>query len=44
MAEPFFRHMAIPFGPFIVLAALEWLVLEPWLMAFFDRWIFHPRV
>lgn len=41
--EPSFRHMAIPFGPFIVLAALEWLVLEPYLMALFDRWILHPR-
>lgn len=40
--DPSFRHMAIPFGPFIVLAALEWLILEPWLMDLFNRWIFHP--
>jgi len=35
-----FRHMVIPFGPFIALSALEWLVLERPLMAFFERWVF----
>ena len=37
-----FRHMAIPFGPFIALAALEWLVFKPWLMELFDKLVFRP--
>ena len=41
-APPTFRHLAIPFGPFIALAALEWLIFERDLMALFDRWVFHP--
>lgn len=35
-----FRHMVIPFGPFIALSALEWLVFERPLMALFERWVF----
>lgn len=35
---PSIRHMALPFGPFLVLAAVEWLLLhrllEPWLQRF----------
>jgi len=38
--EETFRHMAIPFGPFIALSALEWLVFEPWLMQLFERYLF----
>ncbi len=37
-----FRYMAIPFGPFIALAALEWLVFEPYLMELFNQLVFKP--
>ena len=33
---------AIPFGPFIALSALEWLVFEPWLMGIFRQYIYFP--
>ena len=36
------RHMAIPFGPFIALAALEWLVFERPLLALFNTYVFQP--
>jgi leader peptidase (prepilin peptidase)/N-methyltransferase len=34
-----FRYMAIPFGPFIALSALEWLIFEEFWMALFDRFV-----
>lgn len=34
------RRMAIPFGPFIVLSALEWLFFRHWIAALFDRFVF----
>ena len=34
------QPLAIPFGPFIGLAALEWLLFEPLWMRLFDRFIF----
>lgn len=34
-----FRHMAIPFGPFIALSALEWFVFEEELMTLFYSWV-----
>ncbi len=37
-----FRHMAIPFGPFIALAGLEWLIFEPYLMELFNALVFNP--
>ena len=37
-----FRHMAIPFGPFIALAALEWLLFEGPLMDLFNHLVFRP--
>ncbi len=40
--EEALRHMAVPFGPFIVLAALEWLIFEPQLRALFDALVFNP--
>ena len=41
-ADGAWRHMAIPFGPFIVLSALEWLLFQPYLLALFDRWVYMP--
>ncbi len=41
-SEDPWRRMAIPFGPFIVLAAFEWLLFEHWLGALFDRFIYLP--
>lgn len=38
------RHMAIPFGPFIALAGLEWFIFEPHLMALFDALVFNPNI
>jgi leader peptidase (prepilin peptidase)/N-methyltransferase len=42
--QPSFRHIAIPFGPFIVLSAIEWLIFEPYLLALLERWVYHPVV
>ncbi len=32
--------LAVPFGPFIALAALEWLLFEPTLMQLLDHWLY----
>ena len=37
-----FRHVAIPFGPFIVLSAFEWLVFDHSLMSLFHQWVLPP--
>ncbi|HIA04259.1 MAG TPA: prepilin peptidase [Myxococcales bacterium] len=40
VSAPDFRHMAIPFGPFIALSALEWLIFEEVWMNLFNRFVF----
>jgi leader peptidase (prepilin peptidase)/N-methyltransferase len=37
-----FRHVAVPFGPFIVLSAFEWLVFDHTLLAIFHQWVIPP--
>ncbi len=34
------RPLAIPYGPFIALAALEWLLFEPALLRLLDEWVY----
>ncbi len=38
------RHAAIPFGPFIVLAAFEWLIFHDHILRLFQQWAGIPAL